>query len=296
MVGVTATADGQAIPVEVCKRCQLIWFDSQELGRMPAPREVPRDTREAIAKAEVLLLKELARQTYSETKKQEEDSPKGAEWLALIMGLPVEYLDVVRKREPWLTLWLTAAIGLVSVCAFLDVPRAAQAFGFVPNQAFRYGGLTLLSSFFLHGDIFHLIGNLYFLIVFGDNVEDVLGIPRYVFLLVAATVTGDLFHALFFPNSAIPLVGASGGISGLIVFYALAFPHARIGFFWGFPLYRWMRVSVGRGLFIWLGLQFLGALSTMASPETAGVAYLGHLGGALVGFAAWAVWKVRVHV
>ncbi len=245
------------------------------------------------AKVDALLLMERARAVDAERKEAEGEGPEGADWLALLMGLPVEYLDVPQKRQPWLTLCLLAGIGLVSVMVLLGVGRAAQAFGFIPSQAWRQGGLTLLTSFFLHGDVFHLAGNLYFLFVFGDNVEDLLGALRYALLLVAATVVGDLSHAALYSNSAIPLIGASGGISGVIAFYALAFPQAKVGFFWAFPLYRWIRMSVGRALVLWLSLQILGALSGLVFGQVSGVAFLGHLGGALVGLVAWTVWRPR---
>src|SRR4030095_6138117 len=114
---------------------------------------------------------------------------------------------------------------------------AVQAFGFIPTEAWRYGGLTILTSFFLHGSILHLIGNLYFFLIFGDDVEDYLGRWRYVLVILTATVLGDIVHLLANANSTVPAIGASGGISGVIVFYALQFPRARVGILFRFYFY-----------------------------------------------------------
>ena len=110
-----------------------------------------------------------------------------------------------------------------------DLRAAADQWGLIPAEMFRHGGLTLVSCFFLHGGIFHLIGNVYFLLILGDNCEDLLGPWRYMQLLVAATVVGALAHIALNIGSPIPCIGASGGISGIIAYYALRHPETKVG-------------------------------------------------------------------
>jgi membrane associated rhomboid family serine protease len=167
---------------------------------------------------------------------------------------------------------------------------AVGEFGFVPAEALRLGGLTWLTSFFLHGGILHLIGNLYFLLIFGDNVEDHLGRWRYLLLILAATLTGDLVHVLAAPQSTVPSIGASGGISGVIVFYALQFPKARLAFLFRYFLYfRWLQIPAWAALVLWMLLQFFtAALQLSGLSNTAATA---HLGGAAAGFLLWLKWR-----
>jgi len=101
--------------------------------------------------------------------------------------------------------------------------------------------MTFLTSFFLHADILHLVGNMYLLLAFGGGVEDYLSRKRFGLLLIAATLAGGLGHTILDPHSNIPLIGASGGISGIITFYALQFPRSRLGFF---IQYRWGTIPV----------------------------------------------------
>ena len=82
--------------------------------------------------------------------------------------------------------------------------KIARFFGFIPNQWSRMGGLTIVTNFFLHVGWLHLLGNMYFLLVFGDNVEDRLGRAKFVMLLVCATVAGNLLHGTFAPRSGVP--------------------------------------------------------------------------------------------
>jgi membrane associated rhomboid family serine protease len=153
----------------------------------------------------------------------------------------------------------------------------------------------------LHANAAHLLGNAYFLLVFGTAVEELLGGLRYAVLLVIADVTGIVTHTLIDPHRNGVLVGASGGISGLIVFYALAFPHVRMRFFVWYrsilygppseqnPLGRWFYMSVRTALGLWVGMQVLGALN-----QTQGftrVSSGAHLGGAAVGLGAWLLWQ-----
>jgi membrane associated rhomboid family serine protease len=161
----------------------------------------------------------------------------------------------------------------------------------VPANLWRDNGLSLITSFFLHAGIVHLLGNLYFLNVFGDNVEDYLGKKRFLFLLIAATVIGGLCHAYIDRASLIPAVGASGGISGLIIFYALLFPNRELGFVWvtGFTRPIWHKFSALTALIVWIIWQYLGFITQIQGQAT--VSFAAHLGGAATGFLFWLAWK-----
>jgi membrane associated rhomboid family serine protease len=146
----------------------------------------------------------------------------------------------------------------------------------------RRSGLTLVTYFFLHGSWMHLLGNMYYLWFFGDSVEDELGTTNYVITLIAGSVGAALLHAFLQPGGYSLLVGASGGISTLGMIYMLRFPRAKLGFF---LIVGWLRVPAYLLLIIWVVMQV-----SMAYDQVAGltqVSALAHLGGALVGLAAW---------
>jgi len=210
---------------------------------------------------------------------------EGWKRVLFLAGLPVERKSGGLQRFPWATWGLAAVVTLVSLSAFANLERVVQQYGMIPAQFWRYGGLTVLTSFFLHGNWFHLLGNMYFLLVFGDNVEEYLGRARYAWLLFFATLTGDVCHAVFQPYSSIPAIGASGGISGLVAFYALQFPRSEIYlwvFFWP------VRVTAKVMLAFWITLQIVGAVEQLSG--TSAVASLAHLGGAAAGYLSWRQW------
>jgi len=150
----------------------------------------------------------------------------------------------------------------------------------------------LLTSFLLHGGILHLVSNMYFLLVFGDNVEDALGKAGYLGLIVAAALVGDLLHVIFDPRPQIPVVGASGGISGVILYYALKFPRAALGILLRILFYfRWVSLPAYVYVGFWVLLQILGAFQQVAGVTN--VSALAHLGGASVGAAAWLLTRNR---
>jgi membrane associated rhomboid family serine protease len=192
--------------------------------------------------------------------------------------------------RPLFTWAVALLITVVSVGAFFNLDAAVETFGLVPAEAWRYGGATFITSFLLHGGIFHLLGNLYFLLIFGDNVEDYLGKLRYGLLILAATVAGDLLYLLVASGSTMPCVGASGGISGIIVFYALKFPNARLGFMFRYFLYfHWFQIPAWGALALWLLMQGVGTYLQLNGLSHVGAT--AHLGGALAGFLAWLVWR-----
>jgi membrane associated rhomboid family serine protease len=148
--------------------------------------------------------------------------------------------------------------------------------------------LTFISSFFLHAGVFHLLSNLYFLVIFGDNVEEWLGWKKYLLLLAAATVVGNLFHMSLNMESTLPCVGASGGISGVLAFYALQFPRARLRMLVGcYMRYGWVKVPAWALFIFWLVFQYVGVRQQVAGLSN--VSALAHLGGVVAGLAFWII-------
>src|SRR5262249_25057604 len=150
------------------------------------------------------------------------------------------------------------------------------------------GGATLLTYFFLHGSAPQLAGNLYFLAAFGDDVEDYLGSGRYLILLFCCTIAGGLLHAVSQPRNYVPLVGASAAISGMLAYYGLQFPRARIGFLLRFPVLffrRWVNLRAWMYVIGWIVLQAIGAVRQTGSFTQ--VSLLAHVGGAGMGFLFW---------
>ncbi len=147
-------------------------------------------------------------------------------------------------------------------------------------------GLPFLSSMFLHGGWMHLIGNMWYLAIFGDNVEDRFGHFRFLVFYLIAGLAGGALHYGFNLGSEIPTVGASGAIAGVLGAYLAAFPRARIitlvPFFLFFQLMALPAVVV---LGLWFVFQFFsGALSLAWTTQGGGVAWWGHIGGFGFGF------------
>ncbi|MGH2725980.1 MAG: rhomboid family intramembrane serine protease [Actinomycetota bacterium] len=142
--------------------------------------------------------------------------------------------------------------------------------------------LSILSSMFLHGSLLHIAGNMLFLWVFGNNVEDRLGKLKYILFYLLAGVAATYAQSYVFPSSATPLIGASGAIAGILGAYLLMFPRARIRHFaliLFIPIF--FDLSAAWSIGLWFLLQLLQGVGSVAS-ET-GVAYMAHVGGFLAG-------------
>lgn len=159
---------------------------------------------------------------------------------------------------------------------------------------------SLLSSMFMHGGWMHLAGNMLFLWIFGDNLEDDLGNAKFLGFYLACGIGAGLTHVLAAPDSVVPTVGASGAIAGVMGGYLLLYPRARVDvllilivFFRIFPIPAWIVLAV------WFGMQFVGGLA--ADPDMGGVAYWAHAGGFVIGLilaiplwlrlGGWAYWE-----
>ena len=140
-------------------------------------------------------------------------------------------------------------------------------------------GATLLTYMFFHADIFHLLGNMLFLWVFGDNVEDAMGHAKFLFFYLACGVFAGLFHAWMVPDSDLPLIGASGAVAGVIAAYLML--HPRVGVWILAFKFIPLRISAGLVLGLWIVLQIVMVAVSDAGPT----AWWAHIGGLLAGAA-----------
>ncbi|MCR8828124.1 rhomboid family intramembrane serine protease [Pseudosulfitobacter koreensis] len=192
-------------------------------------------------------------------------------------------------RMPFVTYGLMAAnilIFLSYVELFTD-DRAINAFfinwAFIPARITAGEGYySLLTSMFLHGGWMHLAGNMLFLFIFGDNIEDEMGHLPYLGFYLLSGVAAGLAQYAFAPISGVPTVGASGAIAGVMGGYLLLFPKAKVDiliilivFFRIFPIPAWVM------LMVWFAMQFVGGIGS--NPDTGGVAYWAHAGGFVAG-------------
>ncbi len=142
----------------------------------------------------------------------------------------------------------------------------------------------LLTAMFLHGGWLHLLGNMLFLWVFADNVEDLIGPFRFLILYLAAGAAGNLAHALANPDSPVPAIGASGAVAGVLGAYLLNFPRARILAL--VPLGIFLTTAEVPAIFfllVWFGVQLLNGVATLGVPAATGVAWWAHIGGFVAG-------------
>jgi len=272
-------ANGESLHLDVCAGCRFLWLDAHEFEGLPRPphspthqKNLPAEVREQMALADLRVLEMKDRKGEYGSAPPDE----AWKWVPALLGMPVEHEVNPIKSYPWFTWILVGLMAITFALTFGETQEVAELYGLVPAEALRYGGLTLLTSFFLHGGLFHLIGNSYFLLIFGDNVEDDLGHARYLLLLAAATVCGHLLHIAGETRGLIPCIGASGGISGIIVYYALRYPRARLGL-----LIRYWFV------FSWFYLPAFAALITFSVLRRE-VARIGYSAGLPVPLAALA--------
>lgn len=202
------------------------------------------------------------------------------------------------ERFPYVTLGLIAVNVIVFILQLLD-ERITYMYAAIPAEItgadvnpllrmrleMQHGiraepivnpWLTIFTSMFLHGGFLHIIGNMWSLWIFGNNVEDALGHFRYLLLYLFWGVVAAFSHILFNWASPIPVVGASGAIAGVMGAYLLLFPHARLDCVLLFFIITFVEVPAIFFLIFWFVSQFL-----VYSP---GVAYLAHIGGFVAGF------------
>ena len=200
----------------------------------------------------------------------------------------------IRDHNPsGCTPYITYALIVINIIVFLQyLPLMSDqdalyqyysTWGVIPKEISSGTGYeTLISSMFLHAGFMHLGGNMLFLFIFGDNVEDEMGHLRFLGFYLISGVFAALTQVLTEPSSLVPTIGASGAVAGIMGSYFLLYPKARVDiliiliiFFRIFPVPAWIVLG------LWLTLQFIGGFGTPS--DEGGIAYWAHAGGFLAG-------------
>jgi len=163
--------------------------------------------------------------------------------------------------------------------SYSTVPARFPAF-VSGHASFEVSFAPLVTSMFLHYGFLHIAGNMLFLWIFGDNVEDFFGHIAYLFFYLVCGVGAGLLHVLFNLHSSIPAVGASGAISGVMGAYMLLHPRARVlTLVFIFPLPVPAVIFLG----LWYVMQFVSGINALGGGASGGVAWWAHIGGFLLG-------------
>lgn len=220
--------------------------------------------------------------------------------------IPMRDDDTMRRRFPIVTVLLIAINVLVFVLYELPLmAQGEQAFGsallrnvFVPANLFDANGIStddlldLMRSMFMHASWMHLIGNMLYLWIFGDNVEDALGHILYLFFYIFCGFAAAAAHTLLDPASQVPTLGASGAIAGVLGAYLVMFPGNRVATL--VPMGQTMVMREMSALVVlgmWFVLQLISTVLAFGSLEQGGVAFAAHVGGFIAGAVLGFLWK-----
>ncbi len=224
------------------------------------------------------------------------------------MFFPYRDDNPLHHGPPLVTLVIIGVCTVVYLVVQLPMgPHEGQAYalgyGFIPAVFFGKAELvgdlaripapaTLVTSMFSHGGVMHLVGNMWFLWLYGDNVEDAMGRFRYVLFYLICGVVAALSHGAVDPASRVPLVGASGAISGVIAAYLLIWPRANIRvFYWWFVFIGKINVPAFLVLGLWIVEQLFALPAELQAQG--GIAIVAHLGGFAAGLALTPLLKRR---
>lgn len=288
--------------LDICKDCRLFWFDPHEYDSIPKRNFNSR--RKRLEQLGVEKAKEKLASSdegdddakYSHAKlisayakhSQIQDAPDN-EWRNLItfLGLPMEWEEDRRKKLPWVSWLLVVIVFITSMCSFPSPSMFSENFALAPAKLSLEKSYTLLTHIFIHSNIVHLLSNLYFLKVFGDNLEDIFGEITYIFFIAITAITSGLFYVVLNQGSEIPAVGISGSVAAIMAFYALELSERKLalGYFNVFYGFQYLKIPVLFAYLIWLFFQSISY--AYGDPDILRIAYEAHIGGMFMGFILW---------
>ncbi len=198
-------------------------------------------------------------------------------YLLIAINILVYVYEVTQPNQCFELAYSTVPAGIVHNISY---PIQGCAIG-QPSPVY----ITLLTSMFLHANVLHIAGNMLYLFIFGDNVEDRLGHIPYLIFYLFCGIVASVAQIVVSPESTVPTLGASGAIAGVLGAYLIFYPGSRVrtiiflGFF--FTMARLPALIV---IGLWIALQFVSGLQTLStSPQAGGVAYFAHIGGFIAG-------------
>ena len=194
--------------------------------------------------------------------------------------------EIARHSFPYITISLIALNIIIFFWSLTNFESVINTFGFVPAAA---SILTIFTSMFLHGGFDHILGNMLYLWIFGDNVEDKFGKFFFIIFYLLAGIAATFTHWFTNIGSAIPAIGASGAISGVLGSYVVLFPKARIhtiGRFGLTTVSAWMMIG------LWFLIQLLLGSASLFGGQGSGIAFWAHVGGFVFGFVVTLALKV----
>ena len=196
---------------------------------------------------------------------------------------------------------LNIAVFILQVLSGRSGQQIVYSYGAIPHNIVSmqstqpiHPALTLFTSMFMHGGLFHIFGNMLYLWIFGNNIEDRLGHFRFILFYLFCGIAAALLHALTAPESAVPMIGASGAISGVLGAYLLLFPYARIHtiIFLGFFV-QTVRIPALIVIGFWAIIQFVSGLTAQGLQGHGGIAWFAHVGGFIAGLLTVKMWQPR---
>lgn len=189
---------------------------------------------------------------------------------------------------PYVTYILIVVNIAVFVWSLFSFEAVILTWGFTPAD---FAFMTLFTSMFLHGGIDHIFGNMLFLYIYGDNVEDRFGRYKYTLFYILAGLAAGLTHFISDPTSAVPAIGASGAISGVLGAYLALFPRVRVRAIG--PFYMIYRIPAFILIGFWFLLQLIFGTISLVGGIGSGIAFFAHIGGFVFGYVVGRIYVKR---
>jgi len=252
---------GFEIEIDSCSECEGVWLDNHELEKVVHSPIIRKSLLE--------LDKPINKKTW---------------FFQILSQMPIEY-NLKVKSTPWVVYSLLVLNFVIFASYFSGlVPEkfAYETFALFSDRVISGSQLWgLITHMYMHGGVMHIIGNMYFLWVIGDNLEDVLGKSRFLIIYTVCGFSAAAFQIIADPSSPIPMVGASGAIAGLFGMYLLWFRHASLTLM--IIVYQ-KKVSPMVFFIIWLAMNIIGiVIAQQQGGGGGGVAYWAHIGGFVAG-------------
>jgi len=204
--------------------------------------------------------------------------------------------------------FVTIGIIVLNIFVFLwqvvsasGMEQVAYSYGAIPHYILSFEkvqpihpAITIFSAMFMHGGLFHLGGNMLYLWIFGNNIEDRLGHLRFIVFYLFCGIVSAYAHAITDPDSLMPMIGASGAVSGILGAYLLLFPRATVYtlVFLGFFVTT-VKIPALIVIGFWAIIQFINGLISTGLHRGSGIAWFAHIGGFLIGLVTIKLWLPR---